>query len=192
MMKYYQEITLIPDAEIPPDFLWTKVYAQIHLAFADRENIDHKQIYGVSFPEYADESMGEKARVFAPEEADLKKLDLKKALRRLSDYVHITSIREVPESKVKGYVKFARYQPDSSIARKARRYAKRHPEVTEKAAFKMLKQREEKNDLPFIQLKSLSTGQTFNLFVKKEEKKEEGQGGFTTYGLSKGAAVPEF
>ena len=85
----------------------------------DRENIDHKQIYGVSFPEYADESMGEKARVFAPEEADLKKLDLKKALRRLSDYVHITSIREVPESKVKGYVKFARYQPDSSIARKA-------------------------------------------------------------------------
>ena len=126
MMKYYQEITLIPDAEIPPDFLWTKVYAQIHLAFADRENIDHKQIYGVSFPEYADESMGEKARVFAPEEADLKKLDLKKALRRLSDYVHITSIREVPESKVKGYVKFARYQPDSSIARKARRYAKRH------------------------------------------------------------------
>lgn len=116
MMKYYQEITLIPDAEIPPDFLWTKVYAQIHLAFADRENIDHKQIYGVSFPEYADESMGEKARVFAPEEADLKKLDLKKALRRLSDYVHITSIREVPESKVKGYVKFARYQPDSSIA----------------------------------------------------------------------------
>ena len=78
MMKYYQEITLIPDAEIPPDFLWTKVYAQIHLAFADRENIDHKQIYGVSFPEYADESMGEKARVFAPEEADLKKLDLKK------------------------------------------------------------------------------------------------------------------
>ena len=50
MMKYYQEITLIPDAEIPPDFLWTKVYAQIHLAFADRENIDHKQIYGVSFP----------------------------------------------------------------------------------------------------------------------------------------------
>ena len=183
MMKYYQEITLIPDAEIPPDFLWTKVYAQIHLAFADRENI---------FPEYADESMGEKARVFAPEEADLKELDLKKALRRLSDYVHITSIREVPESKVKGYVKFARYQPDSSIARKARRYAKRHPEVTEKAAFKMLKQREEKYDLPFIQLKSLSTGQTFNLFVKKEEKKEEGQGGFTTYGLSKGAAVPEF
>ena len=56
----------------------------------------------------------------------------------------------------------------------------------------MLKQREEKYDLPFIQLKSLSTGQTFNLFVKKEEKKEEGKGGFTTYGLSKGAAVPEF
>lgn len=49
MMKYYQEITLIPDAEIPPDFLWTKVYAQIHLAFADRENIDHKQIYESHF-----------------------------------------------------------------------------------------------------------------------------------------------
>lgn len=173
MMKYYQEITLIPDAEIPPDFLWTKVYAQIHLAFADRENIDHKQIYGVSFPEYADESMGEKARVFAPEEADLKKLDLKKALRRLSDYVHITSIREVPESKVKGYVKFARYQPDSSIARKARRYAKRHPEVTEKAAFKMLKQREEKYDLPFIQLKSLSTGQPSIFSSKKKKRKKK-------------------
>lgn len=192
MMKYYQEITLIPDAEIPPDFLWTKVYAQIHLAFAERENIEHKQIYGISFPEYADGTIGKKARVFAPEEADLKKLDLKKALRRLSDYVHTTSIREVPKSKVKGYVKFTRYQPDSSIARKARRYTKRHPEVTEKEAFKLLNQREEKYDLPFIQLKSLSTGQIFNLFIKKEEKKEEGQGEFTSYGLSKGVAVPEF
>ena len=37
-MNFYQEITLIPDAEISPYFLWSKVYTQLHIALADVKN----------------------------------------------------------------------------------------------------------------------------------------------------------
>ena len=37
-MLYYQEITLLPDAETSVNFLWTKVFTQLHIALADRKN----------------------------------------------------------------------------------------------------------------------------------------------------------
>lgn len=39
-MKYYQDITLLPDTEIPLHFLLSKVFSQIHLEFADVKNRD--------------------------------------------------------------------------------------------------------------------------------------------------------
>ena len=52
-MEYYREITLLPDAEVPLYFLWTKVYSRLHIAFADRKN-KFSTVYAVSFPEYKD------------------------------------------------------------------------------------------------------------------------------------------
>ena len=37
-MEYYQEITLLPCAEVSLAFLWTKVFTQLHIAFADEKN----------------------------------------------------------------------------------------------------------------------------------------------------------
>ena len=51
-MKYYQEVTLLPNEEITPNFLWSKVYNQLHLALADVKNKNGIDGIGISFPQY--------------------------------------------------------------------------------------------------------------------------------------------
>ena len=51
-MNFYQEITLIPDAEISPYFLWSKVYTQLHIALAHVKNQHGVDGIGISFPNY--------------------------------------------------------------------------------------------------------------------------------------------
>ena len=97
--------------------------------------------YAVSFPEYRETGLGEKIRVFA-EAQELERLNLSKVLGRLFDYVHCTSIRKVPERKLRGYAVYSRYQPEGSIWVKARRYAKRHPGVTIEEAARLLQRKE--------------------------------------------------
>lgn len=95
-MKFYQEITLIPDEEIAPYFLWSKVYTQLHIALADVKNTHGIDEIGVSFPQYRFEKQGNKTwatlgvklRVFAQSEEALNKLNLAKWLERLS-LIHI-------------------------------------------------------------------------------------------------------
>ena len=48
-MKYYQEVTLLPNEEITPNFLWSKVYNQLHLALADVKNKNGIDGIGISF-----------------------------------------------------------------------------------------------------------------------------------------------
>lgn len=58
-MEYYQEITLRPGPEIPLNFLWTKVYTQIHLALVAQKDTPEGGSFGVSFPEYTVEEKAE-------------------------------------------------------------------------------------------------------------------------------------
>lgn len=60
-MEYYQEITLLPCAEVSLAFLWTKVFTQLHIAFADEKNKSGHNPYAVSFPEYRETDLGEKS-----------------------------------------------------------------------------------------------------------------------------------
>ena len=84
---------------------------------------------GVSFPEYVIGEkysvLGGKLRLFAQDEATLAQFDAAKWLSRLSDYVHCTSIRPLPE-RLTGYAIYQREQPKTNKERLARRYAKRH------------------------------------------------------------------
>ena len=54
----------------------------------------------------------EKKSVFFAEAQELERLNLSKVLGRLFDYVHCTSIRKVPERKLRGYAVYSRYQPE--------------------------------------------------------------------------------
>lgn len=190
-MRWYQEITLLPGAEIPVSYLWTKVFTQLHLALAEASRRNGAGRIGISFPGYGEKKLGTKLRLFAEEKETLEALDTGAALERLLDYVHLTGIRKIPEGRLCGHAVYSRVQPDASVERKARRYAKRHEDMTYEAALVLLSSKGKDNALPYIQLKSFSTGEKFSLFILRTEK-EETKGTFSAYGFSPTATVPEF
>ena len=199
-MKYYQEITLIDQAEISSYFIWSKLYTQLHIALAESKDSKNKTNIGVSFPQYIFEekiedkkakiNMGKKLRLFTQDEADLKKLDLKKWLDRLTDYVHITSIREVPEN-INSYAIYKRKQVKTNATRLARHRVKRG-DIGFDEALARYSNVVTTTDLPFVQMKSLTSDQVFKLFIEKKNAEQSESQIFSTYGLSSESSVPEF
>ena len=188
-MKHYIEIKLLHNPEIEFEFLWKKVFTQVHLALVESS----KGSVGISFPKYGDTSfpLGDTLRLFASSQKELEALKIGQWLDRLQDYITVTEIREVPEN-VKGYAKFIRKQVKTGKERQARRYAKRH-DVTYEEALKRYADMEEKTlPLPFIVLQSLSTDQEMKLFVERVMINDDISGDFNSYGLSKGGVVPIF
>ena len=199
-MKYYQEITLIDQAEISSYFIWSKLYAQLHIALAESKDSKNKTNIGVSFPQYIFEekteekkakvNMGKKLRLFAQSGAELQTLDIKKWLDRLTDYVHITSIREVPEN-IKGYAIYRRKQVKTNAERLARHRVKRG-DISFDEALARYSNVVTATNLPYIQMKSLTSGQPFKLFIEKQPAEQSASQVFSTYGLSSESSIPEF
>lgn len=197
-MQFYQEITLLPDVEISPYFLWTKVYTQLHLAFVEQQDDDGKIAYGVSFPQYrlnADKQigfLGFKVRIFAQTEQALQALNLTKWLERLTDYVHMTSIRPVPQDKVTGFSQFYRVIPKMPLDERISHQAARHGVSLEAAAEHLKGYQTQATIEPFIRMPSQSTGHNFALHIGRQPTDDLGDGKFGTYGLTRSAGVPEF
>lgn len=199
-MKYYQEITLIDQAEISSYFIWSKLYAQLHIALAESKDSKNKTNIGVSFPQYIFEekteekkakvNMGKKLRLFAQSGAELQTLDIKKWLDRLTDYVHITSIREVPEN-IKGYAIYKRKQVKTNAERLARHRVK-SGDISFDEALARYNNVVTATNLPYIQMKSLTSGQPFKLFIEKQPAEQSASQVFSTYGLSSESSIPEF
>lgn len=188
-MKYYQEITLLPDdMGISTAFLWSKVFFQLHLVLAAEKEKRGKGIFAVSFPQYQKEGLGNKLRVFAENETALEDLHLANVLQRFQEYVHITGVR--PVRKNHSWAVYKRYQPDSSVHQKAKRYSQRH-QVTYEEACSLIKSKK-KEKFPYILLHSASNGQTFSLFIQKKDVDEKHIQNFSAYGLSTDSTVPEF
>lgn len=212
-MRSYQEITLLPNPEVGLNFLWSKVFQQLHLGFVETQGEEEHMSIGVGFPKYRAESkrfsLGAKCRLFAADIATLEHLNVPQRLARLSDYVHCSSIRPVP-AKVAGYAVYRRERPKTNPERLARRYAKRHGMDLETALTTTVELQAPTGDasypttfryadmavpsvaLPFIRLQSLSGGQTFCLWIAKTEVAAPVAGSFSAYGLSSAATVPEF
>ncbi len=201
MMKYYIEVTLIENPELVVYQLWSKLYTQLHITLAEMKNSDNKVNIGVSFPQYRFNQtkgvgfLGEKLRIFAQSEAELQTLDLKKWLDRLTDYVHMTSIREVPEN-VKGYAIYKRKQVKTNAQRLARHRVKRG-DIGFDEALARYSHVLTTTDLPYIQMLSLSTSdeqdkKRFKLFIEKYDAQKSETQVFSTYGLSSVSSVPEF
>lgn len=204
-MKFYQEITLIDQAEISPYFIWSKLYTQLHIALAEIKDESDKVSIGVSFPQYIFEekvdnqkakiNLGRKLRLLAACESDLKQLDIRKWLERLEDYVHITSIREVP-SDIKGYAIYKRKQVKTNAQRLARHRVKRG-DIGFDEALARYSNVVTTTNLPYIEMKSLSTSdqqseKRFKLFIEKQSATKSDTQVFSTYGLSSESSVPEF
>jgi len=192
-MNHYQDITLLPDADIGLHFVWEKVYRQIHLGLVEMQDSNGKLPIGIALPGYnADKhQLGNKLRLLAETEAQLASFNAQQWLSRLSDYVHLTGIREVP-SRIQSYASYYRIQPKSSNARLARRKAKRENSSVEEALEALEKFPEQRTDAPYVRIKSQSSGERFRLFIGCVEVSEPVNQGFNAYGLSRQSSVPVF
>ncbi len=176
--------------------LWQAVYMQIHLAFVEKQDKNGRVPFGVSFPEYRYQSkvggyLGTKLRVFGNSESDLVALNLSGWLSRLMNYMHCSLVREVPTTKVTGYVEYRRRRLKGSIAKLAKRRAKRMS-ISFGEALKHYQDVIFTSDLPYLQLKSLTNKQPFKLYIAKNESSTMVECGFGTYGMGFGSTVPNF
>lgn len=192
-MKFYQEITLFPQAEISSYFIWQKLYQQIHLALVENKVNEHASAIGVSFPEYDASQflLGCKLRLFAPEKTALEQLACEKWLSRLKDYLQCGGIAPVPEA-LAGLACFRQVKPKGSKEKLARRRAKRHGETFEQALAHYDSYEEESSRLPYINMGSQTNGCHFRLFIEKQTKDQPQAGLFSCYGLSRTTTVPLF
>ena len=192
-MKYYQELTILPSYDVPAYFIWSRVYQQIHLGFVEHQDQNGVIKYGVSFPEYQmngkEKQLGNKLRIFAQDEVDLKNLDLAKCLSRLVDYVHFTGIRKVP-GRIE-YAVYGRVHQENSQTQRIKRFVKRHG-VSYEEAEKLYPMKLEKCEFPYIQMQSLTNHNPFRLYVCKTVVTESQNKGFGSYVLSAISTVPEF
>lgn len=204
-MKYYQEIKFLPDDDISIHFLWSKVYKQLHLALVAVKDEDNKVSIGFSFPDYRYDPkkgsgfLGEKLRIFALSEDALTQLNLQEWLKRYLDYVHISSLKEVPYDKVEKYAVFKRKQIKSSAERLARAEAKKG-RYDYQTALEHYQKFVKSTNLPYIQVLSdsslknvdLKEKHCFKLFIEKYIAEKSETQVFSTYGLSSESSVPEF
>lgn len=197
-MKYYLDITLLPDTEANLGFLWQKVYQQIHLALVENKIAENQSAIAISFPKYEDKEfpLGDKLRLLANEQEQLKQLNIEHWLSRLIDYTHIKPIKEVPLT-VNQFARFKRKQFKSNLVKEAKRRAKYKGESLE-VALEHFKHYQAESSLAFINMSSLSMerdisiNRNFKLFIEREILEEQERGVFNCYGLSKDATVPWF
>lgn len=186
-MKFYQELTLIPNDEILPYFLWSKVYTQLHIALADVKNTHGIDGVGVSFPQYHYHherdygTLGCRLRVFGSRD-DLQKLDLPKWLDRLSDYVHLKSIAEV-DDKATGYMVVERYRY-TSLEKQAERFAQFKNISFEQALTHCQTHKRQPQNYPFIELFSQTNQVPYRLYIKQTAVNHAVNGNFSVYGMN--------
>lgn len=186
-LTYYQEITLIPDPEIAPYFIWSKLFTQLHIALADVKNNHGTDTIGVSFPDYhydkngKSSKLGLKLRAFAPSQKDLETLNLYKWLDRLTDYVHIKSIKEVGEQAT-GYVSVHRYR-FKPVDIQAQSLAKKL-DISYEEAMETVAKRAPEKSVPYIQMRSQTNRSNYSLKVLQLACDEPKVGSFNTYGMN--------
>lgn len=199
-MKFYQEISLIFNEDIPPYVIWSRLYNQLHIALADLQNTLGNQPIGVSFPNYHYSeknqggfvTLGYKLRVFAPSQEVLEELNLTKWLDRLDDYVHIRRIHSVDEDKVRGYVVVSRYRQPNLTAQ-AKNLAKHKGISFDDALTHCQKYKRQAKRYPFISLQSQTNGHGYCLSIQQKQVDKPTQGTFNSYGInnaSDGVTVP--
>ncbi len=181
-MDYYIDIEVLPDPEFQATTLMNALYAKLHRALVALQS----DTIGVTFPA-AEKTPGDKLRLHGGKET-LKELMGNHWVKGLGDYTTISDLKPAP-AEVK-QVSVRRVQTKMSAARIRRALARNS--ITEKDAKRLFENRKPIK-LPYLQLRSQSTGQHFPLyFEQKITDCEATKGSFNTYGFSQTATLPWF
>ena len=187
-MDYYQEIKLLPDPEFTSPVLMNALYGKLHRALAGLGNRN----IGVSFPGWQQErpTLGDRLRLHG-HAADLQRLMKTGCLTGMHDHIITTDMAKIPVTAQ--YCIVRRVQAKSNPERLRRRLARRKGISIEEAR-QMIPDNVAKHlSLPFVTIRSQSTGQIFRLFIEHDlPQLLPAPGEFNYYGLSSTATVPWF
>lgn len=187
-MDHYVDIDVQPDPEFPANQLMSALYAKLHRALVARQGAG----IGVSFPGFASEGtyLGMRLRLHGTLAA-LAELLASDWLTGMRDHVALTPPQPVPPNAQHRAVE--RVQVKSSPERLRRRQMRRHGFDEQQARERIPDKFVQRTNLPFVQLRSTSTGQPFRLFIEHGPLQAGAvAGSFNTYGLSQGATIPWF
>ncbi|WP_312584650.1 type I-F CRISPR-associated endoribonuclease Cas6/Csy4 [Atlantibacter sp.] len=184
-MDHYLEIHVLPDPEFSEEMLMAALVAKLHRALGSRGKGD----IGISFPSFGLKP-GPRLRVHGTQSA-LKELESMAWRKGLHDYCLCTEL--MPVLEIKGWRCVSRVQVKSNPQRLLRRSVRKGWLTEEEARQRSLMITEQFSDLPWLNMRSLSTGQCFRLFVCHGEIQPKPIAGeFSSYGLSPTATVPWF
>lgn len=184
-MDSYLNLTLLPDPEFPPALLLNALFAKLHRALVSQGGG-----IGVSFPKHGEQGLGGVLRLHG-QAAALATLTATDWLAGMRDHLSLGAVQPVPPGAQHRIVR--RVQAKSNPDRLRRRMMARKGVDAEDARQAIPDSAAETLRLPYITLRSQSTGQQFRLFVEHlPEQAQAVQGSFSAYGLSQTATVPWF
>lgn len=187
-MDHYLEISLRPDPEFAPALLMNALFNKLHRALVQ---LGSEQI-GVSFPDAMVERphLGSRLRLHGSS-GHLQALMALPWLSGMLDHANVSAILPVPENARHRTVR--RVQVQSSPERLRRRYSRRHGVSANEALERLPDSIAGRLKLPFVTVRSQSTGQQFRLFIAHGPEQDTPQSGvFNCYGLSQHATLPWF
>ncbi|QHM69952.1 type I-F CRISPR-associated endoribonuclease Cas6/Csy4 [Mixta intestinalis] len=184
-MDHYQDIRLLPDPEFSLQQLMSVLFAKLHRALVEMGS----QQVGVSFPQVKGD-LGNTLRLHGSAQ-DLALLQQQPWLKGMRDHIELGEIQPVPSSVQ--YRTVRRVQVKSSAERLRRRSVKKGWLSEEQARCQIGVSAEQRSQLPYVRLKSASTGQAFPLFIAHGPlRNSASEGSFSAYGLSATATIPWF
>ncbi len=185
-MDYFFEIKIMEDPEFSAPILMNALFSKLHRALVE---VSQGEI-AVSFPQYKQRSLGKVLRLHGSLAA-LERLETVIWRKGLGDYTEVSAILPVPEAHQHCLV--SRVHAQGNLESVRRRAMKRHSISYEEACTQIPKLETKQLELPFVQIKSQSTGETFRLFIKQTScLPTDVDQPFSKYGLSSTTSVPWF
>ncbi|WXL26146.1 type I-F CRISPR-associated endoribonuclease Cas6/Csy4 [Ectopseudomonas mendocina] len=187
-MDHYLDLKLLPDPEFAQTQLMSALFSKLHRGLSDLRRDD----IGISFPtvKSGTHGLGNCLRVHGTTEA-LHKLLALNWLTGMRDHVQSSEVSAVPANAKHRVV--SRVQVDSNPDRARRRLIKRHGISEEEARQRIPDSAAKRCELPYVAIRSNSSGERFNLFIRHGPLLDRPQPGtFNHYGLSSTATVPWF
>ena len=191
MTTHYIDITLLPDPEFSHAHLLGALVAKLHRALVRGQTTT----IGVSYPQHVDQplarrTLGAVLRLHGTPDA-LQRLMGQDWLRGMRDHTQAGDLHPVPTDAQHRTVRRRQFKTNADRLRRRRMHRK--GETAEQAAVAIPFSVERHPNLPFVQLRSSSTGQPFSLCVEHGPLfSQPTPGTFNAYGLGQEATVPWF
>ena len=186
-MDHYLDVSFDASVDFPLVHQMTSFYQGLHLYL-----VNTRAQLGVTFPEMqlrGRSPLGSLIRLHGTRDA-LTVFIGNPSLSRIRSPFRLSEIEKTP--LLSQPRTFWRHQP-KSIVQMRKRAIKRHGLTEAQAIERYPSDMHEQSSQPYLELRSLSTHQTFKLFfVKGNPKSETVTGDFNTYGLSPTATLPWF